>query len=218
MPVHTLTFPAKPGPHSLDQITDGDRAALRRLASGANGLIVEVGTFIGGSAEALCEGMGEGARLITIDNFRGVAKSPTENHPPLTILAYALQRLDRFLDRATMVVGDARTLAATFTPQSIDLVFLDGAHDYENVKADIEAWLPAVKPTGLMAGHDFDKRSAEPLTIQDLKDRSHLDWDPASQMHCGVILAVMESFERYSLEGDVTSSVWAAKPEWKRRD
>ena len=45
--------------------------------------------------------------------------------------------------------------AATFDADSIDYVFLDAAHDYESVRADIAAWWPKIKPGGWFAGHDY---------------------------------------------------------------
>lgn len=38
---------------------------------------------------------------------------------------------------------------------SLDLVFIDAIHLYEDVKADIAAWLPKVKPEGILAGDDY---------------------------------------------------------------
>ncbi len=40
--------------------------------------------------------------------------------------------------------------------RSLDFVFIDAAHDYENVKADIEAWYSKVKIGGYIGGHDYD--------------------------------------------------------------
>lgn len=54
--------------------------------------------------------------------------------------------------------------AQTFNDQSIDFVFIDADHHYDNVKADIEAWYSKVKKGGVIAGHDY--REARPGVIQ----------------------------------------------------
>ena len=38
----------------------------------------------------------------------------------------------------------------------MDLVFIDAAHDYPSVKADIEAWRKCVRPGGILCGHDIN--------------------------------------------------------------
>ena len=45
--------------------------------------------------------------------------------------------------------------AKTYQDQSLDFVFIDAAHDYENVLADILAWAPKVKSQGIISGHDW---------------------------------------------------------------
>lgn len=44
-----------------------------------------------------------------------------------------------------------------FTPGSVDFCFIDGDHSYAGCQADIQAWLPKLKPGGVMAGHDVDR-------------------------------------------------------------
>jgi len=40
-------------------------------------------------------------------------------------------------------------------PDNIDFIYLDGRHEYENVKKDIVLYYPKVKKNGILGGHDF---------------------------------------------------------------
>ena len=42
-----------------------------------------------------------------------------------------------------------------FKDESLDFVFIDANHEYEEVKKDIELWYPKVKKGGIFAGHDY---------------------------------------------------------------
>lgn len=181
--------------------------------------MVDVGTFLGGSAEALLAGMPEDGRLITVDKFTGTAGASTANVAPYAMLRYATERLACWGDRVTVMVGASASAAGILPLASADLIFLDAAHDYENVKADIRAWLPVVKPDGIIAGHDLDKITKEPMSLQDIIDRSDLEWDASSGLHCGVIRAVFESFETVNLWPDLGSTIWTANPsDFRRRE
>lgn len=45
--------------------------------------------------------------------------------------------------------------ARLWEPASLDLVEIDGDHTYAGVHADIEAYLPLIRPGGILAGHDY---------------------------------------------------------------
>lgn len=48
------------------------------------------------------------------------------------------------------------TEAAKFIADgSLDFVYIDAAHDYENVKKDIHAWEPKVRKGGIVSGDDY---------------------------------------------------------------
>lgn len=42
-----------------------------------------------------------------------------------------------------------------FLDNSIDMVYIDGNHEYEYVKSDIETWYPKITNQGIISGHDY---------------------------------------------------------------
>ena len=38
--------------------------------------------------------------------------------------------------------------------EAYDFVFIDGGHSMKQVLADLDSWVPKVRPGGLVAGHD----------------------------------------------------------------
>jgi|APGre2960657404_1045060.scaffolds.fasta_scaffold01555_8 predicted O-methyltransferase YrrM len=42
-----------------------------------------------------------------------------------------------------------------YADNSLDFVYIDASHEYEDIKNDILNWLPKVKNNGILAGHDF---------------------------------------------------------------
>ena len=55
---------------------------------------------------------------------------------------------------------DSVKLASIMADQSFDVVYIDAGHEYADLKRDIPAWLPKVRPGGLLCGHDYVDRPA----------------------------------------------------------
>lgn len=59
--------------------------------------------------------------------------------------------------RHTQIEGDSKDVGMTWRYGPVDMVFVDGGHQYHEAKGDITIWMPHIKPGGIMAVHDFEK-------------------------------------------------------------
>jgi predicted O-methyltransferase YrrM len=50
---------------------------------------------------------------------------------------------------------DSLEASKLYANKSLDFVFIDASHEYEDIKNDIIHWLPKVKIGGILAGHDM---------------------------------------------------------------
>ena len=59
------------------------------------------------------------------------------------------------LSNVRRVQGDSCQAAQPYQDRSVDLVYLDTDHRYNQVMRELMAWTKKVKPGGYIAGHDF---------------------------------------------------------------
>jgi predicted O-methyltransferase YrrM len=134
---------------------------LYAIISHAKGKVVEIGSWKGRSTSVFCFGSEKkDIDLYCVDTWKGSEEhKDIDTSNLLNEFKNNLQRFN-FLDRINIQQGPSIEIAKMHDNESCDLIFVDAAHDYENVKADILSWYPKLKRGGVMLGHDYPDPSA----------------------------------------------------------
>lgn len=123
-------------------------------------VFVEVGAWKGRSAAFMCVEIinsGKKIEFHVVDHFLGSKEHATEPAVKGGILFAEFNSNMRPVYGAYELHSyNSLTAAATFADASIDFVYIDASHEYEDVKRDIQGWLPKMKPGALLAGDDFE--------------------------------------------------------------
>jgi predicted O-methyltransferase YrrM len=119
---------------------------------------VEIGVWKGGSTSFMGVEIYNSGKQISydaIDTFEGSQEHGVV-YPYLYEEAYANLKPLIDLNVINLIKGNSLDVVSKYEDNSLDFVFIDGSHEYEDVKADILAYLPKVKVGGILAGHDYD--------------------------------------------------------------
>lgn len=137
-------------------INDNEGRYLYMLAKRCSGNIVEIGSWEGMSTVYLALGSkaGGGGRVFAIDPHRGTSDFHevygVENTEPIFRQNIKRAGVD---DVVTPLVMKSEDAAKGWTGH-ISLLWIDGAHEYENVTKDILLWQPYLEEGGTIAFHD----------------------------------------------------------------
>lgn len=118
------------------------------------GVIVELGSYKGKSTICLAQGSKKvnGGKVYAIDNFIGdsyvgIKKTSFYNQFLSNIKKYFLK------EYVESIKGNFSEAAKSWN-KPIRLLFIDGSHNYKDVKRDFENWEPKVAPGGIIVFHD----------------------------------------------------------------
>lgn len=117
--------------------------------------ILEVGSWKGKSTHALLSGTK--GHVTAVDCWKGSGDSKDATYwigQQEDILSIFKKNVEGF-DNLNIHTGYSPNVSKDFLDEQYDMIFIDAGHEYEEVKADIEAWLPKVKPGGIICGHDY---------------------------------------------------------------
>jgi predicted O-methyltransferase YrrM len=151
--------------HSLEGWFNMEAQYLELLdATPEGGTFVELGCYKGKSTSFIGVEIHKRKRDINffaVDSFQGATNSTDANE----IKAYeGISEIEESYTYNVSLIGNKIKTIVSLTDEaaqyfedgSVDVIFVDGGHSYEVVKADILAWLPKMKPNGIMAGHDYN--------------------------------------------------------------
>lgn len=134
--------------------------AVKEAKDGA--VFVEVGSWKGKSASFMgveIANSGKRIEFYAVDHWKG--SDEPAHHADLDVrngrlYEVFLRNIKPVADFVKPLRTDSVTASKHFEDASLDLVLLDAGHTYEDVAADIAAWLPKLKPGATLAGDDYN--------------------------------------------------------------
>lgn len=125
---------------------------LADLATGKR--VLEIGSYCGLSTICLAR---TADHVTAVDYFDGRG-TPT----PMDTLPAFKTNIERYgvADRVTICHPDAELPLSEY-----DLAFIDGAHDADSVRRDIDKALAVISPQGLLAFHDYNQHGDEGVKL-----------------------------------------------------
>lgn len=162
--------------------------AVEKAMDGDN--FLEVGCFMGKSTSYLFEKIeksGKKIKVWVIDIF----EAECEHHNDLikengggTLLQIFDNNMWEFGYCPIKLIGKSEDMVDKLNDGLFSMIFIDAAHDYKSVKADLNNFYPKLKSGGIFAGHDYGEKS------------------------CGVGQAVDEFVKENNLKLDVMTASW----------
>jgi predicted O-methyltransferase YrrM len=141
--------------------------------------VCEIGTSAGGTLYLLTRASRDDALIISVD-----LAIPHHTRAARARLAGRRQRL-------VSIEGDSHSaetknaVVKELGGNRLDVLFIDGDHSYEGVRADFEQYAPLVRPGGIVALHDInpDFRARHDLETPSISGDVPRYWSELKQQH-----------------------------------
>ena len=139
-----------------------------------NGRCAEIGVWNGGFSEAILE-VTRPRELVLIDPWDMLSKQSKEErthkkHADTDFMSEMFKNVsDRYghLKNVTISKGFSSDILSTYPDDYFDWVYVDGNHQYEFVKKDLELAFQKVRAGGIIAGDDFFWKRNEKLHVKE---------------------------------------------------
>ena len=151
----------------------------------SEGIAVNLGVFHGKSTMILCEALGE-SRVFGIDNWKGGRRWGGSS------VEQATEACERYGYKPKLLSGES---TETFDLTNVAVLFVDTKHKASQVNAELDSWMPLLRPDALVMFHDYGegvKDWVKPEEIESFRDYSRAidermsDWRNLGTSHLTV--------------------------------
>ena len=157
-------------------LTDAERELLFNLAKRCRGkgCVVEIGSWKGKSTICLAKGLKENnkVKIYAIDPHIGSSEHQETDGKVSTFEEFENNIKNAQVDDIIVPLVKTSEEAAKDFDKPVELIFIDGAHEYEFVKLDFYLWFSKVIDGGTMAFHDTIEWSGPKKVVNDLVYKS----------------------------------------------
>lgn len=130
-------------------------------------LVVEFGTFMGGSTLAMASNLPESSQIVTVD-LEPDHRRDHEHGMGVGLLEFEVGSLFRGT-RYESIIEQRYANTVEFSDEDLvakaDLVFVDADHTYEFAKRDTQTALRLLKPGGVILWHDYSWAPENPECV-----------------------------------------------------
>lgn len=129
------------------------------------GWFVEVGSWKGRSASYMAveihnSGYADNIEFDCVDTWEGSVEHQDMDEVKNDLLYQTfLENIKPVSHIINPIRKSSIEASKLYKDNSLDFVFIDASHEYEDVIDDIKAWLPKIKVGGILAGHDYGRYS-----------------------------------------------------------
>lgn len=149
---------------AVDSAKDGDN-------------FLEIGCFLGKSTHYLCELIASSNKKINLYVMDLFVAQPIECEsinisPGEDLLPLFTKNLQQYIDKINIIKGDSLKEYERFTEGFFNFIFIDGNHEYESVKLDLNNYYPKLKTGGIFAGHDYTENCGVPIAVNEFAEKN----------------------------------------------
>ena len=133
--------------------------------------VAEVGVNCGDNALEICNAL-HPSELYLIDVWNGSFKDSGSTMFSLSVAA------DLLKDKVTphnirFWQGTSEEQSKRIADEYLDFVYIDADHSYEEVKKDIDLWLPKIRKGGIIGGHDMHLEDVQKAVAEKFPQYDH---------------------------------------------
>lgn len=127
---------------------------VNTFSDSKNMTMIEIGSYAGESTELFAKHF---KHVIAIDPFFNDydKNDVTCKYMDLTEVFHTFNSVISKYDNITHIRKTSDDATLQLKDIKVDLVYIDGMHTYDQVKLDIQNYLPIINETGFICGHDY---------------------------------------------------------------